>query len=305
MCLKHMPKDKPAFAHPTRLDLATQLMLSNTGDIKLTKPQRENILSEWKQCTSRRSQEVKTKKVNPIPADWPTTLILAPLPDSSNDFQWNRNRKPSIGAKRTLEAGLSIVVPTFNRSKILDITLACLTNQETNYPFEVIVADDGSSEQIVNIARKYEALLDIKYVRQKDYGYQLCAIRNLGLRTAKFEFLAILDCDMAPNPKWVESYVTLLLEDDDVALIGPRKYIDTENLLAENFAKDRNLITELPEVLTQNSVAGKTQNSISVDWRLEHFEKTDNLRLCDTPFRFFSGGNVAFSSKWLKKSRLV
>ncbi|EPJ8754199.1 MAG: glycosyltransferase family 2 protein [Pseudomonas putida] len=302
MCLKHMPKDKPAFAHPTRLDLATQLMLSNTGDIKLTKPQRENILSEWKQCTSRRSQEVKTKKVNPIPADWPTTLILAPLPDSSNDFQWNRNRKPSIGAKRTLEAGLSIVVPTFNRSKILDITLACLTNQETNYPFEVIVADDGSSEQIVNIARKYEALLDIKYVRQKDYGYQLCAIRNLGLRTAKFEFLAILDCDMAPNPKWVESYVTLLLEDDDVALIGPRKYIDTENLLAENFAKDRNLITELPEVLTQNSVAGKTQNSISVDWRLEHFEKTDNLRLCDTPFRFFSGGNVAFSSKWLKKA---
>ncbi|ORL53416.1 glycosyltransferase family 2 protein [Pseudomonas putida] len=302
MCLKHMPKDKPAFTHTTRLDFATQLMLSNTGDIKLTKPQREHLLSEWKQCTSRRSQEVQTKKVNPIPADWPATLTLAPLPDSSNDFQWNRNRKPRIGIKSPPEAGLSIVVPTFNRSKILDITLACLTNQETNYPFEVIVADDGSTEQIVNITRKYEALLDIKYVRQKDYGYQLCAIRNLGLRTAKFEFLAILDCDMAPNPKWVESYVTLLLEDDDVALIGPRKYIDTENLPADDFAKDKNLITELPEVLTQNSVAGKTQNSISVDWRLEHFEKTDNLRLCDTPFRFFSGGNVAFSSKWLKKA---
>lgn len=302
MCLKNIPKNKSSHTHSKNLDLATQLMLSNTGEIELTRPQREKMLAQWKHLTSRRSQDAKVKTVNPIPPDWPTDLTLAPLPDSTNDFLWNRIRKKNSNIGRDHQAGLSIIVPTFNRSKILDITLACLTNQESVYPFEVIVADDGSAEQIVDVVRKYENLLDVKYARQKDYGYQLCAVRNLGLRTAKFKFVAILDCDMAPNPKWVESYVTLLLEDDDVALIGPRKYIDTEKLLAEDFAKHRDLITKLPEVLTHNSVAGKTQNSVSVDWRLEHFETTDNLRLCDTPFRFFSGGNVAFSSKWLEKA---
>lgn len=41
------------------------------------------------------------------------------------------------------------------------------------------------------------------------------------------------------------------------------------------------------------------KKSKSVDWRLEHFEKTDNLRLCNTPFRYFSGGNVAFAKSGL------
>ncbi|MBA1204437.1 glycosyltransferase [Pseudomonas capeferrum] len=304
MCLKQINPEQLPLANPDKklLDPATQLMLSNSGELKLTKAQREELLSIWKELTSTKSKDAVAKNVNPIPADWPKDLVLAPLPDSPNDFDWNKRRRTKPVPVNGMEVGLSIVVPTFNRSKILDVTLACLVNQQSSYPFEVIVADDGSGEQIVDVVRKYEALLDIKYVRQKDYGYQLCAVRNLGLRTGKYVFVAILDCDMAPNPKWVESYVSLLVEDDDVALIGPRKYVDTEEISAEQFRNDPGLIGSLPEVLTQNSVAGKTQNMVSVDWRLEHFEKTDNLRLCETPFRFFSGGNVAFARKWLAKA---
>ncbi|WP_462401994.1 glycosyltransferase family 2 protein [Pseudomonas sp. Marseille-QA0332] len=302
MCLKQIAPDAlpPTKGGEQLLDPATQLMLSNSGELELTETQRKELLDTWKQLTSQRSKDVEVKNVSPIPVDWPKELVLAPLPESPNDFVWNKSRKTK--SVPTESPGLSIVVPTFNRSKILDITLACLVNQETNYHFEVIVADDGSGEQIVDVVRKYETLLDIKYVRQRDFGYQLCAVRNLGLRTGKYDFVAILDCDMAPNPKWVESYVSLLIEDDDVALIGPRKYIDTEQMSAEDFARNPSLISSLPEVLTQNNVAGKTQDMISVDWRLEHFEKTQNLRLCETPFRFFSGGNVAFSKKWLDKA---
>jgi len=49
-------------------------------------------------------------------------------------------------------------------------------------------------------------------------------------------------------------------------------------------------------------VAGAKAGEISVDWRLKTFEETDNLRLSDAPFRFFSGGNVAFSKKWMDKA---
>ena len=279
-------------------------MLSNSGKDSLSIVDLNDLIFSWKQKTSKKSEDAQIKQVvNPIPAAFPKDLILAPLPDGVNDFLWYqtyKNRNNTTSYYNQDEQGLSIIVPTFNRSHILEITLSCLINQTNKYPFEVIVADDGSQEDICMIIRKYEKYLDIKYVRQKDYGYQLCAIRNLGLRAAKYPFVSILDCDMAPNPLWVESYMDLLLQNDDVALIGPRKYIDTQQILPEQIRADSNLISQLPEVRTNNSVAGKNNGEISVDWRLEHFKKTENLRLCDTPFRFFSGGNVAFAKKWLE-----
>lgn len=285
-----------------KIDIATQIMLANKGELSISAEQKKALMSDWKILTSKKSESVEVKNVNPIPADFPKDLVLAPLPDGVNDFEWYFKKK-TINQKNTKvekNIGLSIVVPTFNRSKILDITLACLCNQTNKYPFEVIVADDGSQEDICSLVRQYEQELDIKYVRQKDYGYQLCAVRNLGLRTAKYPFVSILDCDMAPNARWVESYMDLLLQNDDVALIGPRKYVDTHEITSAQIRANTSLIEQLPEVRTNNSVAGKNDGDISVDWRLEHFNKTENLRLCDTPFRFFSGGNVAFAKKWLE-----
>lgn len=285
----------------SRLDPATILMLHQNGDIVLDDDQKNECILLYNKLTERKSEDADVKKIDPIPADWPTDLILSPIPESTNDFYWYLGRKARKNNKYS-QIGLSVIVPTFNRSRILDITLACLVNQETEYPFEIVVADDGSKEAVIDIVKKYESIIDIKYIRQKDYGYQLCAVRNLGLRAAKYEFVAILDCDMAPNIKWVQSYMELLVENDDLALIGPRKYVDTNGLSASSFLDDKNLIELLPEVKTNNNVAGKDIESISVDWRLEHFNHTQNLRLCDTPFRYFSGGNVAFSRKWLNKA---
>jgi chondroitin synthase len=292
---------------PDGLDPATAYMLYRAGVINLKEPEARKLLDKHQALTQRKSSDAKVKKVNPIPSDWPKELTLAPLPDSTNDYIWWRKKKShknlstDIESKEESPFGLSVIVPTFNRSKILDVTLACLVNQNTVFRYEVIVADDGSREDIVAVTRRYENLIDIKYVRQRDYGYQLCAVRNLGMRTAKYRFIAILDCDMAPNPLWVESYMGLLQEDDDVALIGPRKYIDTSNFDGKDFLESSGLLETLPEVITNNDVSGKKAGEVSLDWRLQHFKDTEDLRLCDTPFRYFSGGNVAFSKKWLSR----
>lgn len=93
---------------------------------------------------------------------------------------------------------------------------------------------------------------------------------------------------MAPNPLWVQSYMELLAVDDNVALIGPRKYIDTSKHTYLDFLSQKSLINEIPEIITNNQVAGKVEQNKSVDWRIEHFKNTDNLRLCNTPFRFLA-----------------
>ncbi|HDT1597189.1 TPA: glycosyltransferase [Escherichia coli] len=283
------------------IDAATKIMCSNAKAISLNEVEKNEIISKYREITAKKSERAELKEVEPIPLDWPSDLTLPPLPESTNDYVWAGKRKEldDYPRKQLIIDGLSIVIPTYNRAKILAITLACLCNQKTIYDYEVIVADDGSKENIEEIVREFESLLNIKYVRQKDYGYQLCAVRNLGLRAAKYNYVAILDCDMAPNPLWVQSYMELLAVDDNVALIGPRKYIDISKHTYLDFLSQKSLINEIPEIITNNQVAGKVEQNKSVDWRIEHFKNTDNLRLCNTPFRFFSGGNVAFAKKWL------
>ncbi|WP_024460064.1 glycosyltransferase [Marinimicrobium sp. LS-A18] len=282
------------------LDPITRVLLNNAGEITLSEQERELSLTHYQQCVNSSPENLPVKPVAKIPPDWPEDLKLAPLPESTNDFEWYKQYRYSGRQSPVVNVGLSVVVPTFNRSRILDVTLACLVKQRTEFNYEVIVADDGSNEDLTPLIRRYESLLDIKYVRQRDYGYQLCAVRNLGLRTAKYPFVSILDCDMAPGQSWVQSYVQALIECEDVALIGPRKYVDTHGISGRQVLENSGMVERLPEVRTNNDVGNKINGEISVDWRLEHFHKTDNLRLCDTPFRFFSGGNVAFSKKWLE-----
>ena len=302
-CLEQLGLDRIA---RLKFDPITRLMLDNSEEITLSDSEKSEAHAHYKKLKSVKSEPLPTRKVKSVPADWPEGLKLAPLPEGPNDFDWylaNRYQpaKTTSSRKKQESIGLSIVIPTFNRQKILSITLACLCNQKTEYPFEVIVADDGSKEDLTQLVRSFEDRLDIKYVRQKDFGYQLCAVRNLGLRTAKHEFVSILDCDMAPNNDWVQSYVNELVKCDDIALIGPRKYVDTKHITSEQVLGDEKLIANLPEVRTSNKTCDTNEGEISVDWRLEHFAKTEDLRLCDSSFRYFSGGNVAFSKKWLRK----
>ncbi|HDR1856417.1 glycosyltransferase [Pasteurella multocida] len=296
-------KEEKTNIYDPPLDIATQLLLSNVKKLTLSESEKNSLKNEWKTITGKKSENAEVRAVALIPKDFPKDLVLAPLPDHVNDFTWYKKRKKRLGIKpEHKHVGLSIIVTTFNRPAILSITLACLVNQKTHYPFEVIVTDDGSQEDLSPIIRQYENKLDIRYVRQKDNGFQASAARNMGLRLAKYDFIGLLDCDMAPNPLWVHSYVAELLEDDDLTLIGPRKYIDTQHIDPKDFLNNASLLESLPEVKTNNSVAAKGEGTVSLDWRLEQFEKTENLRLSDSPFRFFAAGNVAFAKKWLNKS---
>lgn len=286
-------------SHSAKLDPITQVMLWNEAGYKHTSEYNAAI-EQIKKAQSHKSADAEVKPVRTIPEDWPEDLKLRPLPESTNDYRWAKQYRKTPAPEKI---GLSVVIPTFNRSHILSVTLAALTHQKTDYPFEIIVADDGSQEDITQVIRQFEPLLEIKYVRQKDTGYRLSAVRNLGIRTAAYEFVSIIDCDMAPSPSWVQTNVDILLESNEVAVVGPRKYVDTSTLNIKHYLNDKDFLSKLPEVETNNSIAGgPKKGEITVDWRLSTFEETDNLRLSNAPFRFFSGGNVAFSKKWLEKA---
>jgi glycosyltransferase involved in cell wall biosynthesis len=91
---------------------------------------------------------------------------------------------------------ISCIVPVFNGERYLAEALNSIMAQ-TYKPLEVIVADDGSSDDTAGVAGRYERR--VCYLWQANQGP--AAARNLGLSAAKGEFIAFLDADDLWHPE--------------------------------------------------------------------------------------------------------
>ena len=81
---------------------------------------------------------------------------------------------------------ISIVMSTFNKASLLDKTLASIRANETDIPYEIIVVDDGSTDNTSNVCKKHSAI----YVWLEGGGYRSPSIpRNIGCRTARGKIL--------------------------------------------------------------------------------------------------------------------
>lgn len=92
----------------------------------------------------------------------------------------NGNPKPSV----------SVIIPTYNRGWTLRAAIDSVLAQ-TYRDFELIVVDDGSTDDTAEILQSYGP--DIQVLRQANAG--VSAARNTGVRSAKGDFIAFLDSD--------------------------------------------------------------------------------------------------------------
>lgn len=251
------------------------------------------------QCKPIHTEKDLSKFLRP-PAHFPKELNLPPIQGLGNDYSFlisETDNTPSISGVK-----VSVVILTYNRAEPLARTLAGLARQ--SYPqelIEVIVTDDGSDQNTIDIIKSFDSKLNIKYVWHKDTGFTAAAARNNGVRIARNDFVILLDVDMFPSSHLIENYVKLHKIINRGVLIGPRKYIDINNLSANEILSTENIESSFSEVLTNNLVAGQVKGHHSVDWRLDVFEKTNNLKDEKVPYRVFASGNVAFSKKLFLK----
>ena len=89
---------------------------------------------------------------------------------------------------------LSCIVPIYNSEKYLSKCLDSLTNQ-TMKNYEVILVDDGSTDNSKKIVDEYIKLYPdkFKYFYQKNMGQ--ASARNLGLKKAEGEYIFFVDSD--------------------------------------------------------------------------------------------------------------
>ncbi|WP_174802851.1 glycosyltransferase [Martelella limonii] len=104
----------------------------------------------------------------------------------------------------------SVIVPTYNREKMLAKTLQSLVASDMPADaFEIVIVDDGSSDATYELVRTFIDTADcqIRYIYQKDKGYRLARARNLGLELAEGEVCILLDCGVVVSQGCVRAHV--------------------------------------------------------------------------------------------------
>jgi glycosyltransferase involved in cell wall biosynthesis/predicted MFS family arabinose efflux permease len=116
----------------------------------------------------------------------------------------------------------TVIVPTYNRSGLLRHTLDSLARQTLGTGrFEVIVADDGSSDDTAEVVVGYSDRLDVSYHFQPDEGYRLAAARNLGIRHARAPICVFVDSGVILHSGALAAYIqTHQRATGPVAIVG-------------------------------------------------------------------------------------
>ena len=84
---------------------------------------------------------------------------------------------------------VSVVMPTLNSEKTLGKSLESIAEQDYPVKIEIIVADGGSSDRTIEIARKHGARIFENKLKTGEAG------KAVGARKAKGEILAFIDSD--------------------------------------------------------------------------------------------------------------
>jgi glycosyltransferase involved in cell wall biosynthesis len=119
--------------------------------------------------------------------------------------------EPDQAMKR--EPTVTVILPAYNSARFLQATLDSIYAQDYD-DFEVLVIDDGSTDETPQIAACQESR--VRLIRQKNAG--ISQARNTGLRCARGQFIAFIDHDDLWHPEKLSAQVKALAEAD--ALTG-------------------------------------------------------------------------------------
>lgn len=115
---------------------------------------------------------------------------------------------------------VSVIIPFFNEVALTKRALESVLGQ-THQKFEVLLIDDGSSEDDSELRDIAASDPRVRIVRKENGG--AASARNLGLALARGEYIAFLDCDDTFLPQKIETQLRVMQESG--SLISHTSYI--------------------------------------------------------------------------------
>ena len=173
------------------------------------------------------------------------------------------------------QALVSVVIPCYNHARFL-VEAIDSVKQQTYKNTEIIVVDDGSTDETKSVAEKIEG---IRYIYQANQG--LSAARNTGFQNSKGEYLVFLDADDYLYPEAIATNLRYLQQNPSWAFVsGWHDKVDEWKYLIEkdelSVVKENHYIN-----LLQGNYIGMHAAVMYTRWVLNEFQFDTLLRACE------------------------
>lgn len=131
-------------------------------------------------------------------------------------------------------AFFSVIIPVYNRAKVVSKTVDSVLNQEFQ-DREIIIVDDGSTDNSLDVLKTYGK--QVKILQQKNQGPG--AARNLGLRFATGNYIVFLDSDDLWFPWTLAIYQKAIIYYNFPAFVAGKEFnfFDESELKSVNKSK--------------------------------------------------------------------
>ena len=142
---------------------------------------------------------------------------------------------------KNLGFNTSLIITTYNWPEALEVCLNSVMNQ-TVLPKEIIIADDGSKQETLNLVKKFQQSypqISIIYSWQEDKGFRAGESRNKAILKATGEYIIIIDGDLLLERHFVQDHIENM---EKGCFIQGSRVITSEN------KKNQILNGELPEL---------------------------------------------------------
>lgn len=137
--------------------------------------------------------------------------------ESIKSVYCNNNVKEITKIEKDIKLDLSIIVPVYNGETFLEENIRACLSQITEYNYEIIYVNDGSTDETANILKKYENNPKMKVIHKENGGS--ASARNKGIEISCGRYLMFVDCDDLIHNDMVEKMLnTAYLDDNDIVM---------------------------------------------------------------------------------------
>ncbi|MEX8546204.1 MAG: glycosyltransferase family 2 protein [Mucilaginibacter sp.] len=169
---------------------------------------------------------------------------------------------------------VSVIIPCYNQGIYLEKAIESILSQSYRN-FEIIVVDDGSTDQTKEVAQKYPL---VKYVYQSNQG--VSAARNIGIKNSTGELVVFLDADDWLLPDALFININYLIQNPEAAFVSGAH---------ELFYQPENKSWLIQKEVTENHYCNLLQGNymglpavgMYQRWVLNEFQFDTNLHYCE------------------------
>lgn len=126
----------------------------------------------------------------------------------------------------------SLIMPVFNSELYIEECLKSIVDQTFNN-FELIIIDDNSTDNSLNIINKFASIDQRIIVIRNEINKGVSNSRNIGIKESKGEFLFFIDSDDVLKCNYLEKMIDEQIKNKNKLVISSFQYIDEENVLGK------------------------------------------------------------------------